>query len=67
MKSSLSTKLSDQQSDDEAVNRRRDEALRKALNTPPKHHRDMKKGKGKKRQDEPTASGEKRDQRSRTP
>jgi hypothetical protein len=37
--------------------RRRDEALRRALNTPPKPHSDMKKGKGKKQQDErPTAS-----------
>ena len=50
---------------DEFIAHRRDEALRRALNTPPKHHKDMKKGKGKKRQDErPTASedgDEKRD------
>ena len=52
---------------DAEIDVRRDEALRRALNTPPKHHKDMKKGKGKKRQDEPTASDEKRDQRSRTP
>ena len=47
------------------VEQRRDEALRRALNTPPKHHKDMKKGRSKKRQDErPTASedgDEKRD------
>ena len=47
------------------IDRRRDEALRRALNTPPKQHKDMKKGTGKKRQDErPTASedgDEKRD------
>lgn len=41
---------------DVEVARRRDEAVRRALNTPPKPHKDMKKGKGKKRQDEPTAS-----------
>lgn len=50
---------------DREISKRRDEALRRALNTPPKHHKDMKKGKGKKRQDErPTASDdgdEKRD------
>jgi hypothetical protein len=41
--------------------RRADEALRRALNTPPKQHKDMKKGKGKKRQDDqPTASDAKR-------
>ena len=48
-----------------AIARRRDAAVRRALNTPPKPHKDMKKGKGKKRQDErPTASDdgdEKRD------
>ena len=47
------------------VDKRRDDALRRALNTPPKHHKDMKKGARKKRQDErPTASedgDEKRD------
>jgi hypothetical protein len=42
------------------VEKRRDEALRQALKTPPKLHKDMKKG-AKKKQDEssPTASGEK--------
>jgi hypothetical protein len=52
---------------DAQVVQRRDDALRRALNTPPKHHKDMKKGKGKKQPDQPTASSEKRDQRSRTP
>ena len=38
---------------------RRDAAVRRALNTPPKPHKDMKKGTRKKRQDEsPTASGD---------
>lgn len=38
--------------------RRRDEALRRALNTPPKQHKDMKKGKIRKQpEDHPTASG----------
>ena len=48
---------------DEKKAQRANEALRRALNTPPKHHKDMKKGKGKKQQDErPTAScDEKRD------
>ena len=42
-----------------SIAQRRDEALRRALNTPPKHHKDMKKGMRKKRQDEhPTASGD---------
>ena len=31
------------------IEQRRDEALRRALNTPPKPHKDMKKGKGKQR------------------
>lgn len=47
--------------DDAAIAKRRDKALRRALNTRPKHHKDMKKGRGQKRQDEPTASDEKRD------
>ena len=39
------------------VARRRDDALRRALNTPPKPHKDMKKGTRRKRQeDAPTAS-----------
>jgi hypothetical protein len=39
------------------IAKRADEALRRALNTPPKPHKNMKKGKGKKRQnDRPTAS-----------
>ena len=38
---------------------RRDEAVRRALNTPPKPHKDMKKGTRKKRQDDsPTASSD---------
>ena len=37
--------------------KRRDEAVRRALNTPHKPHKDMKKGTRKKRQDDgPTAS-----------
>jgi hypothetical protein len=40
----------------QGIARRRDEALRRALNTPPKQHKDMKKGKGKKQQDKPTTS-----------
>lgn len=51
----------DRQPDVKEIERRRDEALRVALNAPPKHHKDMKKGNGKKRQDDrPTASDEKR-------
>ena len=38
------------------IERMRDEALRRALNTPPKQHKDMKKGKGKKQQDKPSTS-----------
>ncbi len=55
--------MTKQSNDKEAkiVAQRRDEALRRALNTPPKQHKDMKKGTRKKRQDDgPTASGEKR-------
>jgi len=40
--------------------KRRDDALRRALNTPPKHHKDMKKGVKKKRQDERPTASEKR-------
>lgn len=44
---------------DDIIAQRRDEALRRALNTPPKPHKDMKKGTRKKRQDDaPTASGD---------
>jgi hypothetical protein len=49
---------------DDEVARRADAAIRRALNTPPKQHKDMKKGaRRKKREDaeHPTASGEKRD------
>jgi hypothetical protein len=47
---------------DQEVAGRADEGLRRALNTPPKQHKDMKKGKRKKRQEErPTASDAKRD------
>lgn len=42
------------------VAQRRDEALRRALNTPPKQHKDMKKGTKKKRQDERPTASEKR-------
>lgn len=46
---------------EQEVAARRDDALRRALNTPPKQHKFMRKGKRKKRQDErPTASDEKR-------
>lgn len=38
------------------IAKRRDEALRRALNTPPKQHKDMKKGKGRKQQDKPATS-----------
>ena len=42
---------------DEDIAQRRDAAVRRALNTPPKPHKDMKKGTRKRRQDEsPTAS-----------
>ena len=43
----------------EEVAKRRDEAVRRALNTPPKPHKDMKKGTRKERQDaSPTASSD---------
>ena len=52
----------DQQYSTAEVQRRADEGLRRALNTPPKQHKDMKKGTRKKRQeDRPTASDAKRD------
>jgi len=42
---------------DAEIVKRRDDAVRKALNTPHKPHKDMKKGSRKKRQDDiPTAS-----------
>jgi len=44
------------------VAKRANEALRRALNTPPKQHKDMRKGTKKKRQgDQPTAASETRD------
>jgi hypothetical protein len=47
--------------DDKTVQQRRDEALRRALNTRPKQHKDMKKGSKKKQPDRPaTPSSEKR-------
>lgn len=51
----------EQELDDDEIARRRDSALRRALNTPPKHHKDMKKGKRKIRGDgapRPIASDE---------
>jgi len=42
------------------VAERRDEAVRRALSTPPKPLKDMKKGKKKQQDDHPTASVEKR-------
>jgi len=41
---------------DEQTARRRDEALRRALSTPPKPHEDMKLGKGKKQKPKTSAS-----------
>lgn len=56
------SKNSTDKNDEAATIRRRDEAVRRALNTPPKPHKDMKKGTRKKREDgdHPTASGERR-------
>jgi hypothetical protein len=45
---------------DQEIARRRDEALRRALNSPPKQHKDMKKGKSRKRQDDHPTASEKR-------
>ena len=43
--------------DEKKIEQRANDAIRRALNTPPKPHKDMKKGKGKKKpQDHPTAS-----------
>jgi hypothetical protein len=39
---------------------RRDEAVRRALNTPPKPLKEMKKGRGRKRQNEHPTASEKR-------
>jgi hypothetical protein len=49
-----------QQEANKAVVQRRDEAIRRALNTPPKLHKDMKKGAKKKQDDRPATSSEKR-------
>jgi len=54
------SKTTDEQLSDKKVERRRDEALRRALNTPPKQHKDMKKGKGRKQQGEHPTTSEKR-------
>ncbi len=54
------TRETDNQRTVREVEKIRDEGLRRALNTPPKQHKDMKKG-NKRRDDRPTASNEKRD------
>jgi hypothetical protein len=41
---------------DDEIARRRDAAVRRALNSPPKPHKDMKKGKKKRQDEQPTAS-----------
>lgn len=53
--------MADKELSPEQIAKRRDAAVRQALNTPPKPLKEMKKGKGeKKRQSErPTASGQK--------
>ena len=50
----------DEELTEQEIAERRDEALRRALNTPPKQHKDMKKGKGRKRQKEQPTASEKR-------
>jgi len=45
---------------DQEIEQRRDKGLRRALNTPPKQHKDMKKGKSGKRQDNHPTASEKR-------
>lgn len=46
--------------EEDSIIKRRDEAVRRALNTPPKPLKEMKKGKkGKRQDDHPTASSEK--------
>jgi hypothetical protein len=48
---------SNEHANESEIAHRRDEALRRALNTPPKQHKDMKKGRPRKGQeDDPTAS-----------
>lgn len=46
------------------IEERRDAALRRALNTPPRQHKDMKKGKKKRQDVQPTAAAE--NERKRT-
>ena len=41
---------------DDGIARRANDAIRRALNTPPKQHKDMKKGRGKNQQDKPATS-----------
>jgi len=55
--------MTDGENDD--IARRRDAAVRRALNTHPKPLKEMKKGK-KKRQDEPTASEDRDGEGKRT-
>ena len=52
----MGSKQRDAQYRDQETAHRRDDAVRRALNTPPKPLKDMKKGKEKKRQDGPIAS-----------
>ena len=47
--------------DNETIIKRRDEAVRHALNSPPKPLREVRKGKKKRQDKRPTSSSEKRD------
>jgi hypothetical protein len=40
---------------EQQIAQRRDEALRRTLNTPPKQHKDMKKGKARFKHQEPSS------------
>ena len=53
-------KATDEQLSDKDIERRRDEALCRAHNTPPKQHKDMKKGKPRKQPDKQPTASEKR-------
>ncbi|MBU1212221.1 MAG: hypothetical protein KJ587_13220 [Alphaproteobacteria bacterium] len=51
--------MTERNKEEREIAKRRDEAVRRALNTPPKPLKDMKKGRKKRQGDRPTASAEK--------
>jgi hypothetical protein len=52
--------MSNKTKQDQEISRRRDEAVRRALNTPPEQHKDLQKRKRKEREKNRPSASEKR-------